>query len=53
MAKRITFDAEINANNMITIPYATRIKHDLEPGDVLTFEIVSTKKRLAKKEAKA
>ena len=45
MLKKIIFDAEINANNMITIPQASRLKYDLTPGDLLSIEAVLVKKR--------
>ena len=45
MLKKIIFDAEINANNMITIPQASRVKHDLKPGDLLSIEATIVKKK--------
>lgn len=45
MLKKIIFDAEINANNIITIPQASRLKYGLKPGDLLSIEAVVVEKR--------
>ena len=40
MREKIIFDAVINANNAISIPSRTRIKHDLEKGSRITVQII-------------
>lgn len=36
MEKKAIFDATVNANNAITIPEATRAKHEIVPGKTLS-----------------